>query len=161
MIMDLPPDLPTPPPIEQFQPAPEKPKASAFITYARDDPRFVKTVISAMNRVGIKTYQDSEFLDIGRFDHQIIATLKTVQYQIIFCTKAASKSIWCQREITFAESKRIKQVPIIIDSMDEMDWFKFMQLDLHQAIFVDGFEEENPAEFAVARALLMMLGYRY
>lgn len=157
IIGDLPPTIPTAH-IEQVQEKPiEKARRSAFLTYAHDDPRFVNEVNVALKAADVKTYLDKEFISIGNIDDQIIAAIKKVQYQIIFCTISSSNSEYCRNEIMFARARGAKQIPIIIDPMEKMDWFSFIRLDLYLSVYVDGFEDMGPAIYGITRELLRII----
>lgn len=132
---------------------------SAFLTYAHSDPRFVDSVYDFLACAGIQTYLDKHFLEVGRVDHQIIATLKRVNFQIIFCTKAANASEWCQKEVGYCEEIGVKQIPILIDPIGQMDWFHF-HLNKRFAIPVSGMDEEA-AKLAIHWQLRRMLGLNF
>lgn len=144
------------PAIEQQVLEPASHSISAFLTYAHNDPRFVDTVYEFLTRAGIQTYLDKHFVEVGRIDHQIIATLKRVNYQIIFCTRSSNDSDWCQKEVGYCEEIGVKQIPILIDPIERMDWFHF-HLNKRFAIPVDRMEKEA-AELAIKRQLSRMLG---
>ncbi|MEL6568078.1 MAG: toll/interleukin-1 receptor domain-containing protein [Pseudomonadota bacterium] len=135
----------------------EKPRATAFLTYAHSDDRYVFEVNEALKLAGVKTYLDREFLETGNIQNQIIATLKVVEYQIIFCTEASSESEWCQNEVHFAGLRGIKQIPVIIDPIERMDYFQFIRLDLHRAIFVERFRHSEPAILGITRDLMRII----
>lgn len=156
MAIDLPPpNLPIPGPILAAEQASNY-ITSAFLTYAHADPRFVDEVNLALREVGVRTYLDREFLEIGRMDDQIIASIKQVEFQIIFCTRASNNSDWCRKEVDFSRTQGVKQIPIIIDPIASMDWFHF-HLSKQYAVVIDEIQEKEAALLATTRMLKKLM----
>ena len=156
MLFELPPPPPLVVPAVAEQPKYQAPRTSAFLTYAHSDPRFVDEVNVILKRLGVKTYIDKEILTVGRLDDQIIASIKLVEYQIIFCSLAANDSSFCKKEVDFCDTKKVKQIPIFIDPIQKMDWFSF-HLNKQYAIFVDGIRDKEAAVFAIAKQLARLM----
>ncbi|KCZ83646.1 hypothetical protein HAD_13629 [Hyphomonas adhaerens MHS-3] len=131
-------------------------RTSAFLTYAHDDARYVDEVNSILKVLDVQTFIDKEILTVGRIDDQIIASLKQVEYQIIFCTEASNNSEYCRKEVDFSAGRRVKQIPIFVDPIEKMDWFHF-HLSKQYAVIVSGIEDREAATFAIAKQLARLM----
>lgn len=104
----------------------------------------------------VQTFVDKEILTVGRIDDQIIASIKQVEYQIIFCTEASNNSDYCRKEVDFSAGRKVKQIPIFIDPIESMDWFHF-HLSKQYAIIVSGIQNQEAAILAITKQLARLM----
>ena len=131
-------------------------RTSAFLTYAHNDPRYVDEVNGILKMLEVQTFVDKEILTVGRIDDQIIASIKQVEYQIIFCTEASNSSDYCRKEVDFSAGRNVKQIPIFIDPIESMDWFHF-HLSKQYAIIVSGIQNQEAAILAITKQLARLM----
>lgn len=132
-------------------------RKTAFLTYARQDDRFVAWTKAALEKMGVTILVDFDFIKSGSVPRQIAEAIALSDYQIIFATKAASESEWVQDECEFGKMRGVKQIPIIIDPFEQLEYFTLRYARIYY-VPIATLEHEGPAQAAIARELSRIMG---
>ena len=103
-------------------------KFDIFLSYSRKD---FDSVVGLKNMLedqvpGIKIWFDINGIESGdEFQDRIIDAINNSRIFIFALTKNSLASPWTRKEITFAKSKGIKIIPIIMKGEKMDDWFIF------------------------------------
>lgn len=98
-----------------------------FISYSREDKEIVLPLIDKINKeVGTQCWIDLEGIESGeQFETKIIQAIDSAQIVLFVLSDNSLKSDWTKREVYYAEQKKKKIIPVVIDGKGLRDWFMF------------------------------------
>lgn len=90
-----------------------------FISYSRNDVEFVKTLAADLKSIGFNVWWDISKLQGGdNWVRSINSALEKSHYCIVVATPDSMKSLWVEREYTYAFNRNLKVIPILLKSCD-------------------------------------------
>src|SRR5512136_1759759 len=102
--------------------------AQAFISYSRKDLAFVKTLAKDLEAAGLKAWYDLSDLEIGqRWAMEIQAAIQASQYFIVILSPRSILSAWVEREFIYAENRKLKIIPLVIEPCELPLWATSLQ----------------------------------
>lgn len=98
-----------------------------FISYSREDKAIVLPFIDKINKeVGTQCWIDLDGIESGeQFENKIIQAIDSAQIVLFVLSDNSLKSDWTKREVYYAEQKKKKIIPVVIDGKGLRDWFMF------------------------------------
>ncbi len=99
-----------------------------FISYSRKDLEFVKTLAKDLEASGLKAWYDISNLEIGkRWAMEIQVAIQASQYFIVVISRNSIASKWVEREFIYAENRKIRIIPLIIEPCELPLWAVSLQ----------------------------------
>ncbi len=104
-----------------------KKQTSVFISYSRKDidkARAIKAEIE--KRTNCQCWMDMEGIESGdQFEDIIIKALNKCKFIVFILSANSMRSVYAQKEVKYAYSKKKKLIPVQIDDAELTDWFLF------------------------------------
>lgn len=98
-----------------------------FISYSREDKTAVYPLIRRINEeVGTQCWIDLDGIESGEhFEDKIMQTIDSSKIVLFLLSNNSLQSTWTKREIYYAEKKKKKIIPIVVDGDGLRGWFQF------------------------------------
>ena len=98
-----------------------------FISYSRADSAVVFPLVERLQKaVGDVFWMDLDGIESGaQFIHQIINAINQADIVLFMHSESSLASEWVEKEIQYAQGKKKKIVPILVDGKPLDGWFLF------------------------------------
>jgi hypothetical protein len=94
-----------------------------FISYSRKDIEYVRILAKDLESSGLKAWYDISDLEIGkRRAMEIQVAIQASQYFIVIISPNSIVSKWVEREFLYAENRKLKIIPLIIEPCELPLW---------------------------------------
>jgi hypothetical protein len=102
-------------------------KKKVFISYSRADSAIVFPFVEKLQKaVGDVFWMDLNGIESGdQFIHQIINAINQADIVLFMHSESSLASEWVEKEIQYAQGKKKKIVPILVDGKPLDGWFLF------------------------------------
>lgn len=110
---------------------------SVFISYARDDQAFARTIAEYLSSAGLSVFFDSEAIVAGdSWSARISSALRSADAVVVLLSSNSRRSTYVQDELqTALESKKVV-IPILLDAQATQNWL-WPLLGTRQAVRID------------------------
>lgn len=104
---------------------------TVFQSYSRQRDVFVDETGDLLRSLGYSIQRDIDFMAAGGVIEQIGPAVRRSGVLVAFCTREANESEFCRLENKLAFHKKIPRVPILIDPLEQMDFFETLYAGEH------------------------------
>lgn len=115
-----------------------------FISYSREDIKFVEQLSQELEKNDIKTWMDKTGIYTGQnFPEKIASTIDSARCLLFVISENSLKSKWGRRELEFADEKGIPLIPVVYKQCEIPSWFnlQFGRIQSYQ-INYDNFKND-------------------
>lgn len=101
--------------------------APIFVSYTRSDKEIVLPFIDRLeNDLNIRCWIDLEGIETGeQFEDIIIQAIDSSKVVLFMLSEKSILSPWTKREVNYAEGKKKKIIPVVVDGKGLRGWFMF------------------------------------
>ena len=95
-----------------------------FISYSRHDLSFVERLAKDLDAAGLEVWYDLAGLEVGtRWGREIQDAIDASQYFLVVLSPESAKSQWVEKEFMYADSLKLKIIPLIYQPCKIPMWF--------------------------------------
>lgn len=98
-----------------------------FISYSRDDKKAVFPLVEKINEeLGTHCWVDLNGVESGeQFEEKIMSAIDASKIVLFMLSDNSLKSPWTKREVYYAEKRKKRIIPVVVDGEGLRDWFLF------------------------------------
>jgi hypothetical protein len=141
---------------ENHQVIPREEQRLAFASYSRKRDLFARETAELLTREGYAALLDTDFMTMGGIVPQLAPRIKKAQLFVGLCTVEANASKFCRLEHDIAFAAGVPNIPILIDPLNEMDYFEGYY-SMHNYIDVSWCKTQEEAWFQIELLLPRMI----